>query len=740
MKQMSRILSVLCVLLLSFGIGSCEKTELVEDAAVSIEILSADSESVTFSIIQENAASVYYSVCKASEVPAPENSWIQQDLSALAGIKVGSLEENTEYVIAAYALNMEGVKSDEVSKTVTTTSLPMVSLEVVSCQTRSIKIKISTVNADSHGYAVVLPSEIENTEIKQEYSAKDGEYTIEGLEPNTLYSVIAQAANSAGEVSEVVLEPARTEAEAIVSVKKVETDEAFAIVYLETNKDAARYYYTLTEKGQTPEDSDYKEEEARTSVEMSLYFYELETGKEYTFWAYAQNKKGYSGEKISYDFVVEVSDNNDYKVVVTEITPFNARLEITWDETKYSGACWTVQNSLAISDPAKFDWYTALLYGQAIELSSPGEYSMSDFFYIETTAEKQRSGVKFIGKDGVEDITVWRDIPLKDIEFGESECSVNLELVANAYSSVTYRVTAQSGCTEYYFGYTTDGNDIQSYAESLIAAYPSTNFDTEITIPSLNSETTYWLIAVPVDGNRQFGEYSVLEVTTPAPAVVTDSELKVSLVEAAYTSFTYNVEFDDNTVAALYYVYPEEEYTSDDEIFALLASSSYNKITVPGDMIFNSTSSGSLGNDKVYNIWMVPLDKYGQLGKITKVSERTRKILLDGEGTVTIKLESYNEQEYGAQAVISITPEAGLSGYYFKSVDNSQIAGFSDEQLAEFMFSNPYAAPEFKTESHKLTGWDGKGEYVYDGYRLLVLPVDSQDRLCKPVVYEVVKP
>lgn len=722
---------------LSFQFISCVKEETAEEPYVEIMILSATSQSVTFSFVAHDAVSVSYSVCKASEMQVPESSWIESDALSAENVTIEGLEENTEYSVSAYAVNAAGLKSQIVRKEVITTSSPLVYLTVEYCGTRSVEFMVTTVNADSYGFAVVPPSEVENTVLEMNQKATEGTHIVEDLEPNTLYSVIAQAGNSAGELSAIILEPARTEAEATVTVGRIETDEAFAVAYMQTNGDAARFYYALTAQGVAPEDSEFKEESA-SEKEVPLYFYELETGGRYTLWAYAQNKKGFSGEMVSSDFTVDVSDNPDFKVRVSDITSFNAQLDIRWDPEKYSGAYWTVQNSIAIPDPASFDWNTGLAYGVVVQLVSPGSYTMGDYFYIEQDADKQRAGVLFLGKDGVEDVAVWRDITLKEVEFGESECSLDLELVVSAYSTITYTVSAESGCTGYYFGYTASETDVESYTKSLVSTFRQDVFDTEIMLQSLTPETHYRLVAIPVDDNGLLGNYKVLEVLTPAAATVTESEVQAALASKSYTSLTYDIRLDPETSYAQYYTFTDEEYTTDKDIFDALVSSSYSRIYSSGQTSFTSTASGYMQNDRVYNTWIIPVDRYGQLGKITKLCDKTEKIVIDGQGSVTIVLDEYTEQQFGAQAKISIIPDEGLTGYYYKSADFSQVNGLSNEQIVELFFNNPYTAPEFRTETCQLAGWDGNGEYVYDGYRLLVLPVDGESRLCTPVVYEII--
>lgn len=737
---MKKILSTILILAVGLLSYSCKKDgeEPLPEATVAVEISSATSTSVTFSLSSENAVKLSYAVYKKDVASSAKWTDIEATEEPVS-ITVSSLEENTSYVVAANATNAADVVCANVEKEFVTTSLPMVSLEVLSYGTRMITIKVSTINSDCYGFAVVEPSQVESTEIVLDQNAQGGEHIIEGLNPNFLYSVLVQSGNAAGERSEIVLEPVRTEAEAVVTVENVETDEQFAAVRVVTNEDASKFFYVLTKKGAAEPSKDKFIEEKAAIKGTTLYFYELETGSEYTLWLYAQNKKGFDGDVTSENFVVEKSDNTDYGVVVSDITPFGASVNISWNTEKYATAYWTVQNSLMIDDPDNYMWESGINNGFVQQVWYQGTFNIKDYFYIEQSAPKQRLGVLFKGVDGVDDIAVWRDITLAEINFGESDCKVSIDVPAISYSSVAYVVNNTDGCDSYYVGYT-DSEDIESFARGLILTQKLSSFGTEVIQANLTPETKYNLVVVPVDADGLFGNYVSKEITTTKVESVTAQEVKATLKSAKYTSLVYDVVLDSESTHALYYTFTDDEYTTDDEMMTKLGTNIYSQIAASGEFTVTGTSNGAyIKNNTSYNTWIVPVDKYGRLGKVTKLKDKTEQIAFGGTGSVSIVVDEFIQQEFGAKAKVTISPDENLSGYYFKTVDVTQIDGLSDEALVELLF-NPYVPPTYKTESFQIAGYDGNGEYVYEGSYLLVLPVDKENRLCQPVKFKIEKP
>lgn len=731
MKHLSYYISAILLTLFCTFALACKKTEEpAKPAGIRIEVNKTTTSSVTFTLIPENAVSMAYSF-------APSDNTENAAFTELQGteqqeITISDLEGNKEYTITANATNSDGVTCSNVTEKAVTTESASVKVELLSVTGNSVTFKISTVNAVSFSYAVVKPTEIENAELTEVNEAGPKEITETGLESGTVYSIIAYAYNADGEQSEMVLEPAKTEIMPEITVSNIETDENSATVTFEC-KNTLNLFYALTEKGApAPEEKDFSSSTV-TDKPFTAYFYELELGSEYTIWTYGTNKTGYKGELTSTDFIVEKGEEKDYKVSISNITQFDAEVNITWDQTKYPEAYWVVMSPNAIPDPSSFNWKEAIDNYAAQTVWGPGTYNLSSFMI--QPGERYRIGVMFkSAEETTSDAYIWKDVDLKKVNIGESDCSIKIEHIMSAHSTITYKVINEKNAEYYYIGYTDSEDKVESSVLDVIKyGTKCYDFNMETSQGYLETEKEYYIIAVPVDAEGKFGNYTVLEASTTAIEITGDATLSCELTSASYCSLEYNVEFISGVTEAPYIVFKEGDYASDDEILKALASS-YSKAYASGpiNVTFLATG-GQLTNNTSYNLWIAPLDKYGRLGQITKLTNSTKKITFDGTGNVAIRIDEFSNQEVGFKIKATLTPDSNVSGYLYKFTHSSSVDGFTDEAIVEGFYNG--WTPEMTTGEIQTTGWDGTGESIYADTYLIILPFDQSGRMCPLIKY-----
>lgn len=686
---------------------SCKKEKEAAPASVKIEITSTTASSVSFSIVSENASEVYYAVVKDGQDPVSSYEKAEGDLSLLEIEKTG-LEENTEYQISAYALNQDGIKSDVTSVSAITGILPLVSIEVNSYTDTSVVFTVKPVNAVSFDYCVVKSDEAETSVPGIHIDGGEArEIEVDGLEQGTRYMVMASSVNADGVVSEIISKEFITEETPVLSVKDVYTDETSAIISVEY-ENASKMYYALTSKG----DAEPSEEDFVKFSRNTIYLYDLEAGKEYTVWMYAENRKGYAGKVISVDFTAEAGEDRGFGAVIYDITAFDANVKVSWDSEKYSCAYWIVGSLADVGEPEDFNWEEGISLSTVKSISYQGNFRFSTFGV--KSGELYRFGIVFADKEGNIDssTSIWRDVQLDEIVFGVADCSAELEEISHSYNRLSYRIK-NNGSAGYYFGYSLKDNvyEIEDYAKNVTKGTIRTDFDTDLLLQNLAVEKEYIVVVVPVDAEGNLGDYDYLEFKTDKIELKGNSSVEVNVSDVGYVDLTVDVAFGENTMQVAYF---KSTVDKTDEDALLSCAMSSMKVNESGQIKI----SYLLSDSEVY-LWFVSIDKDGNLGNLVKVEASTKKIEFNGTGSVNVSLDEIGEGDM-YNCTFTLMPESNIVKYYYTSLSKNYMDSNTDIKISEYLMQVGKEADNVLTDTRQMFS----PEY------LVVLPVDKDGNLC----------
>lgn len=692
---------------------SCDRADNEPSArpvSVRIESVNATAESISFEIVHENAVSVSYGYAKSSEEVSEYKS---REVSGDEKVKVllEDLSAECEYEVSAFAVNADGMRSESVFVTVVTSSLPAVSVEIIEHGSDNVVFRLKGVNAANYRYAVLPAENAETGELTEQAEVSDNkEYEVDGLESGRRYAVVAQAFNAAGDGSERAYAPFETELAPVVSFVSEEIEDRCA-VFSYTSGNSAFVSYALALKTDNQPTSfvtvDYSSDK--------VYFYGLEPSTDYRLWFYGINDNDYAGDVAYLEFRTEASPDPRRSVSISEITSFDAKVEIKWDDTLYDGGYWIVGTPETIGKPVYFDWQKSLDLWLLQRFEYQGFYNMSNFQI--TPGETYRLGFVFVDKEGNLDIetAIWRDVELDKIEFGDSECSVSIEGAVTAYSTVTFSVV-NNGADAYYLGYQMGDVDVEDFAKQTIRTERRTDFDKEVKFEYLQSESVYTFVAIPVDANGIYGEVEVLQVETGPVAETSDCRLSLELKNQGYTGLHYDLVLENGAVDAVYTIYRtgDEGFGSEEEIMQKLGygNRSYGASLLKLDYLKSGTE---------YNIVAAPLDRYGRMGKIVRLSNCTKEIVFDGTGEVSL---SYD----GSSSTISFEMGRGVAGYYYQLMSKYTLDAITDQQFVENIMSS---GMEMIKENTAV-----KNEDVFYTH-IVVLPVDENGKLCPLIKREI---
>lgn len=706
------IIMTISAVMIFASILSCKKGETPMDpASVSIKIERTSASSIEYTLTTENAVKLYYRCVKSTETA--NSQFTEVEASETLSLKAEGLDENCEYTISAYAENAEGAISETVNETAVTTTLPSLSLKVKSLSDTSIVFIVSPVNADAFDY-IVIPSENAEDAVPDKHvdSGEECEITADGLLEATHYTIIATASNKDGEKSQPVTLEAITEEKPVINVTSIECDETSAIIEIES-KNASKMYYCLTKKGEAQPE---KEKFTKFS-KNTLYFYELENEAEYTLWLYAENRKGYVGKITNETFKVQANSEKGYKASITEISSFDAIVNITWDESKYSGAYWIVDSPENLKEIENFDWKSNIDNYIAKKINYQGTFHFNSFKI--KSGELQRMGVVFVDLDGNIDLStsVWRDVKLDDINFEVADCSVNIEEISHSYSNIRYKIT-NKGADYYYFGYDLKSKivDMNDFAIKTIQGIKKTDFDTEIRLENLIENSEYIFVAVASDKDGNLGKITSYEFTTDKIELKNNSQINVTLSETGFVNLDFNIEFGENTVKVVYVNSTID--ISDAEIVPKLAKS-YYKINTSG-----ITTVNYLTNNTTFYTWFASVNENGDLGEMVKFVNTTKKIDFSGKESVSVSIDNIGSGDL-YDCSFTITPDENIQKYYYTALNKQTVEMTSNEKLAErLIYSGKISEGKLSTSM----------QMSIDSY-LIILPVNKEGNLCEIVKY-----
>ena len=710
---------------------SCRQEETAAPlASLALNVDGATAESITFTVTPDaNTACFHYTCVPTSDTASA--SYTKVTDQAPLTVTVDSLIPDTEYTVMAFAENIDGLAGSKVKATAVTTSAPQVSITVIESASTTVRFTISALNADSYSYGVLRSSEAADGELPGlSENGTEQEFVVDTLAPLTSYAVAAEAVNSAGETSERVLSAFRTDLLPVVCVGEVTSDLTSAVVPLSW-KDCNTVYYALTETGSTP--AEYKTIEPGTDTATVLSFYELTGNAGYTFTAYGVTEKGNSGDTVTVEFVTEDVES-DHKVTVSDISSYDAKFTATWDTEKYSGCRWYADLSANISDPSAFDWEEAISSYKARYAYNNSPVSLSSFSPV--SSEKYMAGFIFMDIDGnpVMESVIWKEVQLDQITFGDSDCTAEMEEISISFSKLRYRVKS-NGAAQYYFGVTPRqfAEDIEAYALTVLKSTPSTSFDEILEQNNLLPETDYTAVVLPVDAEGRFGAIESMEFTTEARAFNGSGELEVTFKEATWTSAVFDVQLGENTI----YVVRNSSLSpieSEEEILRTLASvqgQSGASIYESGE--FKDSKTLTTYSDNTLYSYFAAVDETGRFSDLKSFETPLKDIVFDGTGTVDVRMDKVTPNGKVFDIEYTLTPDSNVDYYYYRITSYFTNAALSDEQIAVQFLTMTY----YEAQTGELSTYSPKGNEPSVGTDtyIILMPVDKDGRLCKPIRY-----
>lgn len=711
---------------------SCKESlpEPAEPASVSVKVLKTTMSSIVFGITPKNAVTFSYAFAKSTEVANVE--FVDTEGSEYIEVEMQNLEPSTEYVIIANATNIDGVTSENVQERVITTDKASITIEILDSKIKTVQFKIKPVNAVSYKYTVAESSSAETVElVNMVENGEECTYSLDNLNPDTRYAVVAEAVNSSGDISERAYGPFVTDKNPEILLDTIITDVNAGFVRVSTS-DVKEMYYAVVKKGETP--AEYvKVKEIKDTMEF--YIYDLDMATDYTFSAYGLNLNGLQGDLLEADFTTGSNENADYSLMFSNVTSFDLNFVFNWNTDIYGSAYFVVGEPEQL-DPNTYD-FEANIYNMFM-INSPDSLNSRDYGQF-LPGKKYRIGVIFNDLEGnmVHEAVIWKEFQLKDMSFGDSDAKVEIVPTIVSYSTIGYKVLNKGNAEAYYYDrWTTKDlpyDDITDVAKVILSRpwCKYSEFDVETIYTHQSAETSYTFIAIPVDAEGRYGEIFTIEITTKPITTDGIGDYEVDFAEASYTNFQFDVKIGDNTNEVVYVKFKEGDngYDTEENIIKKLAYS-YNNINNDGRLMIDYLSV-----DTEYNIWFASMDKNYKLGNIVKFKQRTMKPVFDGTGSVDVSVENFVKIDWGYKAKIKFSPDANVEKYYYRLLDESTLENMTDEKFVEqFLAGTSYTV---YTGEYIAEGWDGEGEYLSNKYYVVVLPIDKSNKLCPLIKYKI---
>lgn len=744
---------LLCLFLAALSLSCKEKEEIIEEASLELKITQTSSSSVTFSITPDKNTVAYSYACVKSEELSSAN-FTRVESPDYGEYTIENLEPDTEYTILANAENKAGAISDNISEEFVTTSAPSIKIKVTEVIPNKVTFTLTPLNAVSMIYACVPSSEAETAELTNTIESGKEETVTLDVNENTQYAIVAQAKNESGELSEKAFSSFRTGEGAKVEITEIESDEVSATVKI-THSGASNIYYALTNANEEP--AEYKKITASSTYPSALYFYDLNEGSQYTVHIYADNKDGFETEPVKQSFTAEApAQPKDLTVKVSNITYRDADVQIEYNTEKiqYCQAYVKriIDGTLAIN-PSEFDWDAAITNKQTTKIDESGNtHKLNDLitsFAIgngNTTAQnahinisddsrsnltiegKYFLGITGIDKDGnvVSESSVWKEIQLDNVTFGESEVSLTIEDIEVGFDSYKYKVIS-NGATAYYIKWVYDNpEDPEATAKTMLpnkVGYTS-SFERTQTFENLEQNREISIIAIPEDENGLLGEVVIHQIKTKEVVFDGNAKTNVSLTRKSMTTLHYNIEFDENTASFKYIHFSSDDATWSDEQYAQNRLLKAKENTEPLNIDLTN-----LEQDKEYQLWVLPIDKEGRMSEIIKIKNKTDAALFEGNAGATITIDEFTNSGFQSKVKYTITPDESAVGFYHTAWSMSNINSLDDKALAAYLMNSG----TYSTEKVSVTGKDGSGMQIFGKeIGVVVITVDKDGKYSKP--------
>lgn len=733
----------LCIMALSASLAffsSCEKDEpQALPASVRISINSTTASSIGFSLVPQNAVSMAYAVKQAFEEGDPEFNVVESGDSTF--IKVENLVENTTYVIYANATNQAGETSGNVSQEAVTTSNAYISIELLQAGAKSVTFLLRPVNAARMGYAVVLPSESETCELVMEETGMEKEITKDGLEPNTSYTIVAQAFNSDGDASERAFRSVRTEKDPVVSINEVKPSYSDATINF-TCSDVVSLHYAVTEAGSDPAEADFKTI-SEIGDKTSLTVYGLEPETEYTVHMYGTGQSGYVGEMDSCDFATVSESDANYTVKISDVTSLDATVTVSFKTDTIRDVAWIVGSRESIGDPEAFDWNTAINVNWTAKTINAGsiDYPMS-LANTWPNAGIEPGAVVLAGfvprgitnRDILAEQAIWKEITFEELIFGSSDVSVTINEKRISHRSMTFSLSTDNA-SGYYYGIEKSSvlqgeESIEYFITSyLMAGYSGgllSDFDKDISKESLEIGTDYTLVVLPVGPDGGLGNYIVHEFCTKPVNTDGVAVVDASVTDIGYTYISISAELDENTECLYYYLYNPSDASFDEETCMKSMLTGFDVFYENGVKNFVSSPNDVACNHD-YEVWFCAEDKDGNLSEVKKEKVHTKVPVFDGIGNIDVVV---------SDSKAKISPDENIKAYWAGMV----LPSFDDDD--EYVINNVLRTRIDFTDNVSVEYDNARyeGDAMIDvsgGWTLCIVAEDNQGRLLPIIRKEI---
>lgn len=729
----------MCIMALSASLAffsSCEKDETQAlPASVRISINSTTASSIGFSLVPQNAVSMAYAVKQASEEGDPEFNVVESGDSTF--IKVENLVENTTYVIYANATNQAGETSGNVSQEAVTTSNAQISIELLQAGAKSLTFLLKPVNAARMGYAVVLPYESETCELVMEETGMEKEITKDGLEPNTSYTIVAQAFNSDGDASERTFRSVRTEKDPAVSINEVKPSYSDATINF-TCSDVVSLHYAVTEAGSDPAEADFKTI-SEIGDKTSLTVYGLEPETEYTVHMYGTGQSGYVGDTAACDFTTTAEGDANLSVRISDVTSLDAMVTVNFKTDTIRDVAWIAGTAESLGDPEAFDWNTAISVNWTAKTINSGmiDYPMS-LSGSWPNLGISPGGTVLVGfcprgaksRGVLTEQAIWKEITFDELHFGTSQVSVSVNASRLSHRRVDFTVTTDDAHGYYYGVEKTSNLQTQENLEYYVMNYLMkgytggllSDFGTLKMQDGLEPGTPYTIVVLPVDVNGGMGEIVTYEFESKP--VNTDGKASVNfeITEVFYTYVKFSAELDSETECLYYYFFDpsKERYTEEFCTSELLLKQYYvSESSVIG---IATNEFDNIGCNRDYQLWLCAEDKDGNLSAITKQAIHTKAPVFDGNAVVDIQINGSD---------VRFVPDTNTAKYWYGYLIEGVVDGGDEAIVNAIMNVHHSMGGDLVFDNAPCEG--EATDIIYDGYTICVIAEDIQGRL-SPII------
>lgn len=719
---------------------SCERNEQpAAEASISLELVKTTVSSVEFNVETENAASFFYSIT-LKDATSEEYTEVKAENGVSVKCSREGLEENSEYVLTAYAVNADGVKSNEETVSFKTNAGAAITIKPLSKTSESVTFSLSPLNAGSYSYAVVeASSDPETAELANRVEGGEkGEFTQDGLKQNTNYVIVAEAYNLEGESSGRVYEPVKTEIEPVVSIEEIVPASNSATAKLVFGN-AVRFHYAVSEgSSDEPESSEFVSKDL-TDNNVSLLLQNLEPEKEYTLYVKGENSNGYIGKSTSGKFTTLEYIKLPVEIASANITMFDADFTVSFDHDKYVKCYYVVRAEKEVGNIEEWDWQMIVDYnprflkvtGQDIGSTLSDCYAPS-VLNVETTYMVGAVPVLTDGKLDLE-AAVWHSVPLKAVTFGESTAECSLQIKGSGYDNIKFSVSNVSGTPVGYYCGCIQGSfsDNAALAEKIkpeLVKKMQNTYDQDTVWRYLSPGSAYTVYIVPRDGEDKLGNISSAVYETKALDYTSQAGCQVEIASVDVKKITFNCTFLNKEVTKkiLYYSQEYDEYYNESRFLERLKVDNDRYLETDGSLDFSS-----LMPEKEYVFGFAPVDEYGVAGDVVILRQKTNAYVFDGDANAKVEI-----------TITSLVEKPEYKGYYvkYKAVPNQYVSKYfvtvksnSNPWLDDSRFASDCedgVNMEY-TEETEITGYDGNGEFVTENAEIWVLAYDHDGRLCK---------